>query len=130
MQPIRSSNLITSFRNAFSGLWYALRTQRNAQIHLVTTISVVLVGLWLGLEPEQWCLIILAMGLVWMAELSNTAIESAVDLACPSYHPLAKVAKDVKAAVVVIAALAAVLVGVLILGPALWSRLQTFLPPK
>jgi diacylglycerol kinase (ATP) len=123
MQPLRSSNLIISFRNAFSGLWYAIHTQRNAQIHLLTTVSVVLVGLWVGLELEQWCLIILAMGLVWMAELSNTAIESAVDLASPSYHPLAKIAKDVKAAVVVIAALAAILVGVLILGPALVNKI-------
>ena len=80
-------------------------------------------GFWLGLDTTQWCLIILAMGLVWMAELSNTAIESAVDLASPAYHPLAKIAKDVKAAVVVMAALAAFLVGVLILGPALAIKL-------
>ena len=123
MQPLRSSDLVSSFRNAFSGLWYALRTQRNAQIHLLATVSAILIGLWLGLELEQWCLIILSMGLVWMAELSNTAIESALDLASPTYHPLAKITKDVKAAVVVIAALAAVLVGILILGPALAIKL-------
>jgi diacylglycerol kinase (ATP) len=123
MQPIKSPNLISSFRNAFSGLWYALRTQRNAQIHLLATLLVILAGFWLGVGVEQWCLLILAMGMVWMAELSNTAIESAVDLACETYHPLAKIAKDVKAAVVVIAAITAILVGVLILGPALVSKL-------
>jgi diacylglycerol kinase (ATP) len=123
MPPIKSPDLISSFRNAFSGLWYALRTQRNAQIHLLATVTAVLVGVWVGLDTVHWCLIILAMGLVWMAELSNTALESVVDLANPAYHPLAKTAKDVKAAVVVIAALAAILVGVLILGPALAIKL-------
>ena len=123
MQPIKSPNLFSSFRNAFSGLWYALRTQRNAQIHLLATLLVILAGFWLGVGIEQWCLLILAMGMVWMAELSNTAIESAVDLACETYHPLAKIAKDVKAAVVVIAAITAILVGVLILGPALVAKL-------
>jgi diacylglycerol kinase len=123
MQPIKSPNLISSFRNAFSGLWYALRTQRNAQIHLLATVLVILAGFWLSLGVEQWCLLILAMGMVWMAELSNTAIESAVDLACQTYNPLAKIAKDVKAAVVVIAAITAILVGVLILGPALVAKL-------
>ncbi len=63
------------------------------------------------------------MGMVWMAELSNTAIESAVDLACQTYHPLAKIAKDVKAAVVVIAAISSIAVGVLILGPALVAKI-------
>ncbi len=123
MQPIKSINLISSFGNAFSGLWYALRTQRNARIHLAATVVVILAGVWLGAGVNQWCLLILAMGMVWMAELSNTAIESVVDLACPEYHPLAKIAKDVKAAVVVIAALAAILVGVLVLGPALLTKL-------
>lgn len=123
MQPIKSTNLISSFHNAFSGLWYALRTQRNARIHLLATVLVVLAGFWLGVGVEQWCLLILAMGMVWMAELSNTAIESAVDLACQTYHPLAKIAKDVKAAVVVIAAISSIAVGVLILGPALVAKI-------
>jgi diacylglycerol kinase (ATP) len=123
MQPTKSINLISSFRNAFSGLWYALRTQRNARIHLAATVAVIAAGAWLGVGVNQWCLLILAMGMVWMAELSNTAIESVVDLACPSYNPLAKAAKDVKAAVVVIAAIAAILVGVLVLGPALLGKL-------
>ena len=127
MQPIKSSNLLASFGNAFSGLWYALRTQRNAKIHLAATILVIAAGFWLAVGVEQWCMLILAMGMVWMAELSNTAIESVVDLACPDYHPLAKAAKDVKAAVVVIAALTAILVGVLVLGPGLILRLQGFL---
>jgi diacylglycerol kinase len=67
--------------------------------------------------------------MVFTAEFLNTAIEAVVDLASPQKHPLAKVGKDVGAAAVLIAALAAVLVGLLILGPPLWARLvQLFAP--
>jgi len=127
MNPSRSPNLVSSFRNAFTGLRYALRTQRNARIHLMVTLSVLGAGLWLGLTLEEWCLIVLSIGMVWMAELSNTAIENVVDLLSPEYHPLAKTAKDVKAGVVVVSSLSAVLVGLLILGPKLLLRLQALL---
>jgi diacylglycerol kinase len=127
MRSLKSPDLISSFRHAFSGLWYALRTQRNAQIHLLATLLAVLTGLWVRLDLTQWCLIILAMGLVWMAELSNTALEYVVDLLSPEYHPLAKTAKDLKAGVVVVSSLAAVLIGLLVLGPPLLLRLQTLL---
>jgi diacylglycerol kinase len=120
---IASQTLVQSFGNAFAGLAYAVRTQRNAKIHLLATAVTVALSLWLGLSAEQWCLIFLAFGLVWLAELSNTALEDAVDLACPVDHPLAKTAKDVKAAAVVAAVFSAVLVGVFILGPALVRKL-------
>jgi len=67
--------------------------------------------------------LILAIAMVFSAEFINTAIEAVVDLASPVHHPLAKVGKDVGAAAVLIAALAAALVGLLILGPPLWARL-------
>ena len=54
----------------------------------------------------------------------NTALEAVVDLASPKLHPLAKVAKDVSAGMVLIAAIAAVIIGLLILGPALWARVS------
>ena len=127
MGPTKSPDLISSFGHAFSGLRYALRTQRNAQIHLLATLLTVLAGFWLGLDSIRWCLIILAMGLVWMAEMSNTALENVVDLLSPEYHPLAKTAKDLKAGVVVVASLASVLIGLLVLGPPLLLRIQALL---
>jgi diacylglycerol kinase len=127
MPPAKSPSLIASFQNAFTGLWYALRTQRNARIHLLASLLVFTAGLWLGLDWQRWCFLILAATLVWMAELSNTAIESVVDLLSPDYHPLAKSAKDVKAGVVVVAALGAIGIGILVLGPPLLSRIQTAL---
>ena len=114
---------LSSFRHAFAGWWHVLRTQRNAWIHAVISTAVVIVGLWVRLERRDWAIILLTIAVVWMGEFINTALEAIVDLASPELHPLAKVGKDVGAAAVLIAALAAVLVGLLILGPPLWARL-------
>lgn len=121
--PRRSRNRLDSFRYAFAGLFYMFRTQRNAWIHAVATISVVAVGLWLWLLPHEWAILALTIGLVWMAELVNTALEAVVDLASPDVHPLARVGKDVAAAAVLMVAMTSVVVGLLILGPPLWNRL-------
>ena len=124
-QPARwqSQSRLASFRYAFSGLWYMLRTQRNAWIHATATVCVVALGLWLSLSRIEWAILALTIGLVWMAEFINTALEAVVDLASPDVHPLAKVGKDVGAAAVLVAAFTSVIVGVLVLGPALWARL-------
>ncbi len=114
---------LNAFRHAFSGWWYVLRTQRNAWIHAIISTVAFLVGLWVGLTTEQWAIIVLTMVAVWMAEFINTAIEAVVDLASPQMHPLAKVGKDVGAAAVLISALAAGIIGLLILGPGLWVKL-------
>ena len=112
-----------SFRHAFHGLWYVIRTQRNAWIHAVVTILVLLMALWLHLNLRDWAVLFLTIATVWTAEFINTALEAVVDLASPQQHPLAKVGKDVGAAAVLIASLAAILVGLLILGPPLWTRI-------
>jgi diacylglycerol kinase len=91
---------------------------------------VFLLSFWLGLPPRDWAVIILTVTMVFAAEFVNTAIEAVVDLASPTHHPLAKVGKDVGAAAVLIAALAAVLIGVLILAPPLWARLSSLLPAR
>jgi len=114
---------IASFWHAFNGLWYVLRTQRNAWIHAAATILVVALGLWLGLSGWDWAVLVLSIAIVWMAEVLNTAIEAVVDLASPVHHPLAKVGKDVGAGAVLIAEATAVLVGLLVLGPPLWAKL-------
>ena len=114
---------IQSFRYAFRGFWYVVRTQRNAWIHVVIATIVFVLSFWLRLDGRDWALIILATAIVFTAEFINTAIEAVVDLASPQMHPLAKVGKDVGAGAVLIAALAAVLIGALVLGPPLWARL-------
>ena len=123
MKFIRSR--IQSFRNAIVGLWHVIRTQQNAWIHAVATILVFLLAIWLGLSLQAWAILILTVAMVWTAEFINTALEIVVDLASPDLHPLARVGKDVGAAAVLIAALSAVIIGFLVLGPPLLSKIST-----
>ena len=112
-----------SFRYAFEGWWYVLRTQHNAWIHALITLAVFALAWWLRLPGRDWAILILTVMVVWMAEFMNTALEAVVDMAMPDVHPLAKVAKDVAAAAVLGGAIGAVLIGLLLLGPPLWQRL-------
>ncbi len=126
MKPASRSeiyNRAKSFQYAFEGWWYVLRTQRNAWIHAAVTVAVFSVALWLRLPARDWAVLILTAMVVWIAEFMNTAIEAVVDLESQEEHPLAKVAKDVAAAAVLVGALGAVIVGLLIMGPPLLQRL-------
>ena len=114
---------LQSFRSASSGLLYALRTQRNARIQVLVAAAVVALGWWLGLETRDWAILVLTIGFVLAAEMLNTVAESLVDLTCPDYDPLAKVVKDVTAGAVLLGAIFSIAVGLLVLGPLLWSRL-------
>jgi diacylglycerol kinase len=120
---MRSRNIVESFRHAFAGLWYALRTQRNARIHLIIAVGVIALGFWLKLSYIQWAALTLAIGFVLVSEMLNTMAESLVDLICPEYHPQAKIVKDVTAGAVLLGAIIAVIVGLLVLGPPLWARI-------
>ena len=115
---------IRSFGYAFRGWWHVIKTQQNAWIHSVVTIAVVIMGLWLGIPPRDWAVLLLTIAMVWAAEFFNTALEAVVDLASPAKHPLAKVGKDVGAAAVLIAALAAIGIGLLILGPPILKEID------
>ena len=114
---------IAAFGHAFRGWGHVLRTQHNAWIHSVIATAIITVGLWVGLPPRDWAVIVLTIAMVFTAEFINTAIEAVVDLASPVHHPLAKVGKDVGAGAVLVSALAAVVVGLLILGPPLWTKI-------
>jgi diacylglycerol kinase len=119
---MRSRNILDSFRFAFSGLWYALRTQRNTRIHLIVAAVVIALGVWLNLSPSQWAVLTLTIGFVLVSEMLNTVAETLVDLVSPGYHPLAKIVKDVTAGAVLLTAIVSVIVGLLVLGPPLWEK--------
>ncbi len=120
------SSRLKAFGYAFSGWWYVIRTQRNAWIHLAATIAVLILSVVLRITPTGWALIILAIALVWIAEFVNTAIEAVVDLVSNhEHHELARVGKDVGAAAVLIAAIASIVIGLLVLGPPLWEAIRT-----
>ena len=114
---------LAAFRYAFSGLWYVVRTQRNAWFHAVASALVILLAAALQLPRRDWAMLLLAIGLVWMAELANTGLEALVDLISPEEHPLARIGKDVGAASVLIAAVTSAAIGIIILGPPLLTYL-------
>jgi diacylglycerol kinase len=119
----RAVSRAASFGHALAGLAHMLGSQPNARIHSAATLAVIALGLWLGLGRIEWAVLSATVGLVWASECFNTAIESVVDLASPDLHPLARIGKDVAAAGVLVASAAAVIIGLLILGPPLWSKL-------
>jgi diacylglycerol kinase len=122
--PLKARSRLESFRHAFAGLWYVLRTQRNAWIHAFVTVGVIFLGLWLQIELRDWAIIILAIFVVWLAEIINTALEAITDLASPEVHPLARVGKDVGAGAVLLASITAFVLGLLVLLPALKEKLS------
>ena len=118
----RSPSVLRSFYFAYCGLSYLLRTQRNARIHLLIAAIVCAIAAWLRVGPLQWAILVLTIAMVLILEGVNTAIEAIVDLISPQIHPLARIAKDVSAATVLIAAIAAVIIGGVMLGPPLWEK--------
>ena len=123
---MRADNLIKSFQFAVRGLAYALRTQRNARIHLAIGIVAGITAAVLRLPFQEVALLALTIGLVFSAEMANTVVETIIDLVSPEYHELAGRAKDVAAGGVLVTSLAAATVGMLILGPPLWQLLREF----
>ncbi len=124
---MRAGTLLASFRYAFAGIRYLLWTQRNAKIHSAIGLVAVALGLVLGLARYEWLVLLLTITMVLAAEGVNTAVEAAVDLAAPNYHPLAKIAKDVGAGTVLLTAIASVLIGLLLFLPHLWPIVVAWL---
>ena len=106
-----------SFGYAFKGIAILFETQAHAKIHAIATVFVLVLGNLLSIGTGRWALLFLAIGLVWMAEGMNTAIEFGVDLASPQQHELAGKAKDVAAGAVLLAAIAAAICGIFIFIP-------------
>lgn len=118
-----SALVLRSFGPAFAGLAWALRTQRNLQVHALGLCVAVALGWWLNIAPWEWCAALLASGMVWTAELLNTAVEVLADRVSAAREEAIRIAKDVAAAAVLVSALAALAVGLLIFAPKLWALL-------
>jgi diacylglycerol kinase len=118
-------NRYRSFAAALRGLGWLIRSERHFQLHLIAAVAAVLLGLVLGLTLIEWAILVLTIGLVLAAEAINTAIEYTIDLTIHQVHPLARIAKDVGAAAVLVAAGISVLIGCFLFLPkliALWHR--------
>lgn len=108
-----------SIRNAWEGLRYVYRTQANARIHGVVTLVVVGMAVLLRIGRLEWLILLIAICLVWAAEVFNTAVEKLVDFVSPEKRQFARICKDVSAAAVLITVLTAVVIGLVIFGPRL-----------
>lgn len=120
----RISARLKSFTYAAKGLRALLETEHNARIHLVASILVIACGLLLRISAGHWRWLVLAIALVWFAEMVNTAIEELCDRLCPDFDPAIGRIKDLAAGAVLIAAIAAAFIGLLTLGPPVLARLQ------
>lgn len=108
---------MSSFRYAFSGIIYALVTERHMKIHFLMMCIVIASGLYFGITKIEWLVLLLIIAIVISLEMVNTAIEKVVDLVTDEYHPLAKYAKDVAAGAVLVASIFAVIIGCVVFVP-------------
>ena len=108
-----------SFRYAARGVWHVIRTEQNLRIHVAVTALVILAGLVLGISGAEFAVILLAIGLVLTAEVINTVVEDFLDILHPGHHAKVRRIKDALAGAVLLAAIVAVGVGALVLGPRL-----------
>lgn len=110
-----------SIKDAARGIATLVASQYNAWIHAAATGVVLALGICFGFSRAEWCWIIFAIVIVWVAEALNTAFELLADVSSPGFHPVVKKAKDVAAGAVLIAAIGAAAIGLLIIGPYLMA---------
>ena len=109
-QKLHNSNFIEACNNAINGIIYATTTQSNVKKQLILVVILLFISLFLDLQRAEFLILVFSAFLVIFAEMVNTAIETIVDLYTDVYHPKAKIAKDVGAGAVVLAALNSVVV--------------------
>jgi diacylglycerol kinase (ATP) len=114
VSPRRSLSLIESFNHAIDGIVHVLRTHRNMRVHFAVAIVVLVAAVWEGVTRFELIALMIAIAFVLVAEMINSAVEQAIDVSTTSFDPLAKLAKDIAAGAVLIAAITAVGVGYLV----------------
>lgn len=118
-RPAALRAFLRGFAHAFRGIAFGLRTQRNLRVHAFISLVVVVLGLVLGIERWEWCAVMLSCGIVWAAELLNTAIEQLADRVSKEREDAIRDVKDAAAGAVLAASLAAAAVGLIIFLPRL-----------
>lgn len=126
-EPIQLKRLVKSFKYAFEGVKYVLKTQPNMKIHFIVGFIAILLGIFFNISEGEWLSLVLVIGFVIILEFINTAIESLVDLYTERFNFLAKVSKDVGAATVLVMAIISVIVGLIIFLPKIILLIQSIL---
>ncbi|HET7449865.1 MAG TPA: diacylglycerol kinase [Gaiellaceae bacterium] len=110
----RAPTILDSFNFAFEGIIHVLRTQRNLRIHFGVAVAVLILALIVDVTKIELIALLLSVTFVLIAEMLNTAVEAAIDIATTSFDPMAKLAKDIAAGAVLIAAVNALAVGYIV----------------
>ena len=110
----RDKRLVDSFNFAIDGMISALRNEKHMKVHILAAIIIVILAIIINASKVEILIISLSVSFVLITELINTAVEAIIDLVSPERHPLAKLAKDVAAGAVLVAAINAVCVGYLL----------------
>lgn len=108
------TGLLRSFRYAFSGIAWALRTQRNLRIHALATVGVIILGFVDNIAPWEWCAVLGCAALVWSAELMNSALEVLCDRVTTETDERIRHAKDAAAGAVLVCAIFSVVVAAIV----------------
>ncbi len=108
---IQIRKCLNSFRFAYNGIKHCARSENNFRVHLLATVAVLLAGFYSKLSEIEWCMIVLAIGLVLVTEMVNSAIEKLVDLVSSEQNSKAGLVKDMAAGAVLVAAIAACIIG-------------------
>ena len=110
-------NRLGSFKFAFNGLWLLLKNEHNARIHILAAIVAVAMGIILKINPYEWSLLIIVIGIVFLTELLNSSLETLADIVNPEWNEKIRNVKDYAAAAVLISAITSIIVGAIIFIP-------------
>jgi diacylglycerol kinase (ATP) len=127
MSTWRPPTVLDSFNYAFEGIIHVLRTQRNMRIHFAVAAIVLVVALISNVTKFELIALLISITFVLIAEMLNSAIEGAVDVATTTFDPMAKLAKDTAAGAVLIATANAVVVGYLVFSGKVADKSSTIL---
>ncbi len=116
---MKPTSWVQSANLAIEGIIYSVKTQRHMRYHLFAAVAVLILSLFLNISRIEFILLCMAIVVVLVSEMLNTAIEVTIDMISETYHPRAKIAKDIAAGVVLVASVGALALAYLILYPAL-----------
>ncbi|WP_299818342.1 diacylglycerol kinase family protein [uncultured Pontibacter sp.] len=116
-RPSFIASRYNSFKFALKGLAAVFRSEPNMHLHVIASIMVLIMAYRFEVTRTEWCILIFCIGLVWMAETFNTALETITDLVSPEQNLLAGKTKDLAAGAVLLAAITAAVIGLIIFVP-------------
>ncbi len=123
-EKFSTRNRIRSFSFAIKGIVSLIKNEHNARVHLVAVVAVVMLGVVFETEPVEWLFVVVAIGIVFITELFNTAIERLADVVEPEWNEKIRLVKDYSAGAVLVAAITAAVIGGWIFIPEIVALVQ------